>query len=132
MLYYTLNSFHLTVPLNSARNISTRLERASLSRARTKLAAITRLEVTYYLSSIENTPDHGGGRNGWLIIQVALARLGFKKDQVEWKGINGGHRFSHPSRGGNYYVYLAEEARCRSLEGMIVEDWEKTVLTFGS
>ncbi|GIZ42236.1 hypothetical protein CKM354_000551200 [Cercospora kikuchii] len=132
LLYYTLNDFHLSIPRDAAYLIAQALCKSHFltTEGRRIVQSIPLLKITYHLSSMENMPASLGVgfkvQGGWVDLAEALARVGFQREQVEWKAVSD-RRFSHPALGGNYYHYLAESARVRVLGEVMMKDWDEAV-----
>ncbi|KAF2215876.1 hypothetical protein CERZMDRAFT_81966 [Cercospora zeae-maydis SCOH1-5] len=136
LLYYALNNFHLPIPRDAAYPIAQALSKPYFllaTQGRRMIQAIPLLKITYHLSSIENMPATLGVgfavQGGWVDLAEVLAKLGFEREQVEWKAVSD-RRFSHPALGGNYYQYLAESARVGVLGEVMGKDWEEAVKRF--
>ncbi|KAF2168602.1 hypothetical protein M409DRAFT_21348 [Zasmidium cellare ATCC 36951] len=136
LLYYSLNDFVLRVPRDQCPVYVERFAASHFSATllgREILATIKHLNVEYHLSSSENQPPPSGGsqplrRGGWLELAEALVWAGLSKGQVGWTVVS--TSFDDPSIGRNYFMYIAESARLRIYQQLVVEDWEKVVDDF--
>jgi hypothetical protein len=82
--------------------------------------------IHYQLSSHETTvnpfEEKRNVEGGWHELSASLVRLGFGKNQVEWKAES--PSFSDPLYQGNYFHFLAESARVRVVESIMRQGWE--------